>query len=158
MFQTPSKWFYFWFSLLNSFFFAGVRSKIVSFYFFSRALGRGSNPLSPVLIKTLWPFHLHPLDLTPSPGVDWAALLHSQECAVAILLVTERCLALGEDEVSLVAELSPQLVSMGSRCPAPDFLGQSWMQALGITCILTVQTSCAVFINVKKKCLRFFMN
>lgn len=37
----------------------------------------------------------------------------------------------------------------------PGLLGQSWVQALGI---IMVQTSCAVFINVKKKCLNFLMN
>lgn len=65
-----------------------------------------------------------------------------------MLLVTERCLALEEHED--VAELSPQLVSS-----TPGFLGQSWMQALGIPCILMVQASCAVSGNVKKKCFTF---
>ncbi|KAI1235755.1 hypothetical protein IHE44_0001840 [Lamprotornis superbus] len=73
--------------------------------------------------------------------------LDSLECAAAILLVSQRCLALGEDEVCLVAELSPQLVSS-----TPGLLRQSWMQVLGITCILMM--SLLYLTNLQRRDLR----
>lgn len=131
--------------------FAGVRNKIVSFYFVPElweqaailsaqlSLGLCGHPTC-----THWMWH---------PALDWIPGM----CCSHAVGAWEVPGTGGRWSVPCCRAVTTVSVHGGQVSSTPGFLGQSWMQALGITCILMVQTSCAVFINVKMKCWSVFL-